>query len=105
MAKDRRTHDQKRKKKLEERKRKARQAESLAYMGEKYKKDELVPTWMHTEIGIYETYVMTDRQLIDQTAFAAIESLIRQIRAGTLPPLDDTGNIQYEVGEEEDLVI
>ena len=35
MAKDRRTSDQKRKKKLEERKRKERQTESLAYMGDK----------------------------------------------------------------------
>lgn len=105
MAKDRRTHDQKRKKKLEERKRKAREAESLAYMGEKYKTDELVPTWMHTEVGIYEAYVITDRRVFDQTVVAALESLIRQIRAGTLPPLEDTSAIQYEVGREEDLVI
>ena len=104
MAKDRRTHDQKRKKKLEERKRKARQTESLAYMGEKYKADELVPTWMHTEIGIYETFVMTDRQLLDQTVVTALESLIRQIRAGTLPPLEDKSVIDYQVGGEEDLV-
>jgi hypothetical protein len=74
-------------------------------MGEKYKTDELVPTWMHTEIGIYETFVMTDRQLLDQTVVAALESLIHQIRAGTLPPLEDTSEIQYEVGREEDLVI
>ena len=105
MAKDRRTRDQKRKRKLQERKRKANQTASLAYMGEKYKTDELVPTWMHTEIGIYETFVMTDRQLLDQTVVAALESLIRQIRAGTLPPLEDTSEIQYEVGREEDLVI
>ena len=105
MAKDRRTHDQKRKKKLEERKWKARETESLAYMGEKYKTDELVPTWMHTEIGIYEAYVMTDRRVFDQTVVAALESLIRQIRAETLPPLEDTSAIQYEVGREEDLVI
>jgi len=105
VAKDRRIRDKKRKKKLEERKRKARETESLAYMGEKFKKDELVPTWMHTEIGIYETYVMTDRQLVDQTVVAALESLIRQIRAGTLPPREDTYEISYEVGGEEDLVI
>jgi hypothetical protein len=105
MAKDRRTHDQKRKKKLEERKRKARQAESLAYMGKKFQTEELAPTWMHTETGIYETYVMTDRQVFDQTVVDALESLIRQIRAGTLPPLEDTSPIHYEVGREEDLVI
>jgi hypothetical protein len=105
MAKDRRTRDQKRKKKLNERKQKARQTASLAYTGEKFKKDELVPTWMHAEIGIYETYVMTDRQLVDQTVVAALENLIRQIRAGTLSPREDTSEISYEVGQEEALVI
>jgi hypothetical protein len=105
VAKDRRTRDQKRKKKLKERKQKERQTASLAYKGTKYKKDELVPTWMHTEIGIYETYVMTDRQLRDQTVVDAVESLVRQIRAGTLPPLEDKAEITYEVGEEENLVI
>ncbi len=105
MAKDRRTRDQKRKKKLEERKRKARETESLAYMGEKYKTKELVHTLMHAEIGIYETYVMTDRQLLDQTVVAALESLIRQIRAGTLPPREDTPEVRYEAGQEEALVI
>ncbi len=105
MAKDRRTRDQKRKKKLKERKRKERQTESLAYMGGKYKTDKLIPTWMHTEIGIYESYVMTDRRLLDQTVVSALESLIRQIRAGTLPPREDTSEIHYEVSREEDLVI
>jgi hypothetical protein len=35
--------------------------DNISYMGEKYNSDELVPMWMHTEIGIYETFVMTDR--------------------------------------------
>ena len=105
MAKDRRTRDQKRMKKLRERKHKARQAGSLAYTWKKYRKDELVPTWMHTEIGIYETFVMTDRQLLDQAVYTAVESLVRQIRAGTLPPFEERSQIHYEVGGEEDLVI
>jgi hypothetical protein len=105
VAKDRHIRDLKRKKKLQERKRKARQTESLAYMGEKYKTEELVPTWMHTEIGIYESFVMTERRLLDQTVVAALESLIRQIRAGALPPFEDASELQYEVGREEDLVI
>jgi len=105
MAKDRHSRDQKRKKKLEERKRKARPTESLAYMGEKYKSIELVQTWIHTEIGIYETYVITDRQLLDQTVVASLESLIRQIRAGTLPPREERSEINYDVGKEESLVI
>lgn len=105
MAKDRHSRDLKRKKKLEERNRKARQNESLAYMGEKYKSDELIPTWMHTEIGIYEAYVFTDRQLLDPTVVSALESLIRQLRSGTLPPLEDASAVHHEVGREAEFVI
>jgi hypothetical protein len=97
--------DRKRKKKLEEKKRKARQVESLAYMGEKYKKDKLIPTWMNTEISIYETYVITERKIFDQTVVSALETLIRTMRRGTLPPLPEKDEIHYELGKEEDLLI
>ena len=105
MAKDRRSRDQKRKNKLAKRNRKARQSVSLAYMGEKYKTDELVPIWMQTETGIYETFVITDRKLLDQTVVASLEKLIMRLRTGTLAPLTDDAVIDYEVGHEEDLVI
>jgi len=105
MSKDRKKLDKKRRKKLEEKKRQARRAESLAYMGNKFRTDELVPTWMHTEIGIYETYVMTDRKLLDQTVASGLEALIRKIRTGSLPPLTETDEIHYEVGREEDMLI
>lgn len=103
MAKE--SRDQKRKKKLAEERRKARQNQSLAYMGERYKSEALVPTWMHTEIGIYETYVMSNRKLLDQTAADAIEKLITMMRAGTLPPFSETDTIHYTIGQEEDLLI
>lgn len=103
MAKE--SHDQRRKKKLADERRKARRSQSSAYLGDKYKTDELIPTWMHTEIGIYQTYVMSDRKLLDQTVVDALEKLIGLMRAGPLPPLPDTGEIRYEVGREEDLVI
>ena len=105
MQRDQKKRDRKRKKKQEEKKQQARKAQSLAYLGNKYKADELVPTWMHTEIGIYETYIMTDRKLVDQTVASSLETLIRKMRAGTLPPLTDTDAIHYEVGQEEDLLI
>lgn len=105
MRKDQRKRDRKRKKKQEEKKRQARQAQTLAYMGNRYKADELVPTWMHTEIGIYETYVMTDHKLVDRTVISALETLVRQLRTGPLPPLTETNEVHYEVGREEDLVI
>jgi hypothetical protein len=105
MQKDQKKRDRKRKKKQEEKKKQARQAGSLAYLGNKYRADELVPTWMHTEIGIYETYIMTDRKLLDQTVASSLETLIRKMRAGTLPPLSDADANHYEVGQEEDLLI
>lgn len=104
MSKDRK-RDRKRQKKLVEKKRKAHLAESLVYMGSKYQTEELMPTWVNTEIGIYETYVMTDGKLVDATVFDSIAALIRQLRAGTLPPLSDTDEIHYEVGREEDVLV
>lgn len=103
--KDRRSRDQKRKDKLTKKSRKDRQDVSLAYMGEKYKTTELMPVWMQTEVGIYEAFVMTDHKLLDQTVASALEKLILQLRAGTLPPLTDDAAIQYSVGEEHVLVI
>ena len=103
MPKD--PHARQRKKKLEAAKLRAHQAQSLVYTGEKYKKDKLIPTWMNTEIGIYQTYVMTDRKIIDQTVATALETLIRQMRAGELPPLPESTVIHYEQGQEVNLVI
>jgi hypothetical protein len=105
MRKDQRKLDKKRKKKLEEKKRQACRAESLAYTGNKYKTKKLVPALMHTEIGIYETYVMTDHKLVDGTVASALETLIRQLRTGSLLPLPETDEIHYEVGQEEGLLI
>lgn len=105
MAKDRRSRDQKRRDKLANKRRQEPNSGSLAYMGEKFKTDELIPTWMHAEIGIYESFVMTDRKLLDQTVVTALETLIRQMRAGTLSPLSETAKFQYEVGQEVDLVV
>ena len=105
MAKDRRSRDQKRREKLAKRQAKSRQTEPLAYLGSKYQTEELVPTWLRTEIGIYETFIMTDRKLLDQTVVTALERLITDLRAGALPPLTDDETIQYEEGQEEDLII
>ncbi len=105
MAKDKRTRDQKRKAKLAKERQQAGKSNSLAYMGDKYKTQKLMHTLMNTEIGIYESYVMTDRKLLDQTVRAALEALIKKMQAGTLPPLSDIAEVDYEVGQEEDLVI
>ena len=37
---------------------------------------------MRAEVGIYETYVMTERQLSDRQVEAGLESLIHELRSG-----------------------
>ncbi len=105
MPKDRRSRDQKRRAKLAKKRQKSRKAVSLAYMGEKFKTEELIPTLMHAEIGIYESYVITDRKLTDSTVVTALETLIKQLRAGTLPAISDTDEVEYNLDEEQDLVV
>jgi hypothetical protein len=104
--KSRLSHDQKRKAKLAKQARRALSGRSaLAYEGSKYKRDELVPVFLQTEIGIYEAYVITDRKLTDRTVTAAVEKLVLQLREGPLPPLEDVGNERVVEGQEEDLVV
>ena len=105
MAKE--SHDQKRKRKLAAERRRAlsHELKSLVYTGNKYKTDELAPAWMHTEIGIYETFVMSDRTMTDQTVAEAIEKLIHLMRNSEAAPALETGGVSYSVGEEQDLLI
>jgi hypothetical protein len=105
---DRQSRDQKRKAKLKKRALRSRKHESLAYSGKKYKTDEFVPIFYRTERGIYESYVMCDRELIDDEVEAAIERLVIQMREGPLPPLPPlpaTGVMTFTEGGEEDLII
>ncbi len=76
------------KKRRAEREQRRQKAEPLAYRGNKYKTDALVPVVFATEAGIYESFVMADRQITDHDVRNALESLIRGIRGGTilLPP-------------------
>lgn len=103
MAKDGQSRDQKRRAKLAKRREKSQAAQSLAYMGEKYKTEELMHVWLATEIGIYESFVISEKALRDQTAVDAIERLIGDLRMGKTPAASD--ETHYEVGMEEDLVV
>jgi hypothetical protein len=94
----------KRKKLLAERKRNSADSGSFAYTGSKYKKDELIPTIMHAEIGIYRAFLLSDRTITDQHVMSALDRLIRQLRANALPPRSEAA-IPYEVGREEDLLV
>ena len=84
---DRQSRDQKRKAKLKKRAERSRKHESLAYAGTRYKTDEYAPLFFRTEVGIYESYVMCDRELTDDEVEAAIERMVLQMRQGSLPPL------------------
>jgi hypothetical protein len=106
MAKnDRLSRDQKRKAKLKKRPTRSRGHESLAYKGKKYKTDEFVPIFYRTERGVYESYVICDRELTDDEVEAAIERLVIQMREGPLPPYIDSNVIHIPEGGEEDLII
>lgn len=105
MQRDQKKRDKKRREKKAEKKRELRQGETLAYFGQKYRTDELVPTFMHAEIGIYQAFVMCDGTFTDATAAAAIERLIRGMRAGTLSPIDVEQIIDYTRGQEEELIV
>jgi hypothetical protein len=99
------SHDQKRKVKKAKEAARSREESSLAYTGNKYKTDALLPVVMRTETGIYEAYVMTDRRLTDHTVKAALTKLVLQMRQGPLPPLPYTGRLEVVDGQEEELVI
>lgn len=99
------SRDQKRKAKLEKRAERSRQRESMAYSGNKYKTDENTPIFYRTELGIYESYVVTDRELIDDDVEAAIEKLVIQMCAGPLPLFSMPEVITITEGGEEDLII
>jgi hypothetical protein len=98
------SRDQKRKKKLEERKQKARPFESLAYHGDKYKTDALAPIWLQTETGIYQAFVMTDRMLYDHAVIAGLRTLIVTPRSGPFVPSEHPDEIHHEDGRDESLV-
>jgi hypothetical protein len=102
---DRLSRDQKRKAKLKKRAARSHKHESLAYAGRRYKTDEYAPIFYRTEVGIYEVYVMCDRELVDDEVEAAIERLVIQMRQGPLPPLTESDVITITEGGEEDLVI
>jgi len=102
MSKKDLSRDQKRKKKLAERAKKERaQTSPLAYTGNRYKTDALTPVYLHTETGIYETFVMTDRQLTDREVASALERMVLQMRQGPLPAFDESGASGEGEGNEE----
>lgn len=96
---------QERKRKEKELKQRLKQQarEPLALDTDKFRKPKLTPAWLATETAIYETYVLADRTLIDQTVIAAIETLVRHMRAGPLEVLPD--KLVFDRDHLEDFLI
>ena len=106
MSKNRLSHDQKRKAKLKKRAERSPRRESLAYEGNKYKTAEFMLPLFRAEVGIYESFVMSDRAMTDATVASSLEQLIGELRADSLPPLDNAneGTLSEE-HDEEDMII
>ena len=101
---DRLSRDQKRKAKLKKKAARSKKHESLAYHGKKYQAPEYVPLMHRTEIGIYESYVISGRTLTDDDVEASMEELIGELREG---PRQLTSETDEEADDEapEDLTI
>jgi hypothetical protein len=70
------------KKRHAERAKRRAQSPALAYSGNKYRTDELVPLHFSTESGILHAYAMTKRQLTDVQVESALQELILDLRHG-----------------------
>ena len=97
------SRDQKRKKKLQGR-RKGRSRGLQPYRGGKYRSKKYIMALMRAEVGIYETYVMTERQLTDRQVEAGLKSLIQELRSGPLQPAEQRDVVDVEPGAETDLL-
>jgi hypothetical protein len=85
MAKKKLSHDQKRKLKLKKEAERSRMRESMAYHGTKYHAAQWVSIIHRTEIGIYESWVMSDHEFEDEDVESAIGQLILELRSKALP--------------------
>jgi hypothetical protein len=97
--------EKKRKEKELKRRLKLQEREPLALSGDRFRKPKYVPAWMAIETAIYEAFVISDKRLTDQDVFAALGSLVRQLRTGPLPSVPDTTALDYEVAEPAGLVV
>ncbi len=88
MGKQKLSRDQKRKHKLAKKKQERRSDiafEIQPYLGSKYRTKELVPLWLETECGIYDSYVISDRKLFDNDVVLAIRELYQRVAASRHP--------------------
>jgi len=95
---------QKKRKSEAARKRRSRQTASLAYHGNKYKTEELVPVHLETETAIHECDVTSER-LTDHDVRKALETLLMQLRSGRLPEIDPEKPLEIGPDDRSELII
>jgi hypothetical protein len=104
MAKKKKlSRDQKRKQKLQRRRRGTSQG-LQPYRGGKYRSKKYVMALMRAEVGIYETYLMTERQLTDRQVEAGLKNLIQELRSGPIQPAEQRDVVDVKPGAEMDLL-
>jgi hypothetical protein len=81
-ARDRRSHDQKRKAKRAKRAKRQPPAEPTPYEGTKYQAERWVPHVYQTESAIYETILLSNRSLTNAQVREALTRLIAHLREG-----------------------
>jgi hypothetical protein len=101
---DRLSRDQKRKAKLKKKAERSRKHESLAYHGKKYQGPEYVLIMHRTEVGIYESYVVSGRTFTDDDVEASLEELIGELREGPRQLTSETAE-EADVEAPEDLTV
>jgi len=103
MAKRSKAQKQKKRKELQ-RRRKAALQELRPYYGSKYRKEKYILAMMRAETGIYETYMMTDRELTDRDVEASLKGFIRDLRSGSYQPAEERDEVEVEPGGETGLL-
>jgi hypothetical protein len=105
MAKDKRSHDQKRKAKLAKRTQ-HQAADVTPFEGKKYQAPRWALIVTQTEMGVYEVILWTGHRLTNQHAEAAFIQLVRQLRMGLSPMLaEGEPPVVYTPGNEPEFLI
>jgi hypothetical protein len=106
-ARDRRSHDQKRKAKLAKRSAKsAQRIEISPYSGRKYQKPEWAPQVYEVELAVYETILASNRTLTNDQVAQAFVNLITHLRDGVPAPLaDDAPKMLLTQGKEVEYLV
>lgn len=96
------SRDQRRKQKLAKRRRVNRVE---PYEGNKYRSERFVEALSEAEIGIYESFVLSDRTLTDHQVRRSLDNLVLELRGEKFHMIvDGNPQVRLEDGEFEDMV-